>query len=361
MNQGRFAARPKRVVVKVGTSSITNLHGEPERTRMRRLAKQVAALHTSGQETVLVSSGAIAAGLGPLRFEARPSDMPSLQAAAAVGQGRLMDLWSSLFEPLGIHVAQILLTQYDIVQRKHYLNARNTMNKLLALGCLPIVNENDSVATEEIRYGDNDRLAALVANIVSADLLVMLSDVEGLHASDPRRGPSELIPVVDAITPEIVRAAKGSSSLGSGGMTSKLEAARIATASGVDVVIASADRPKVLTDVVDGSEVGTHFPARKDRLKSRKLWIAFAPSSRGQLFVDAGAVRALIDGNKSLLSAGISKVEGSFDAGDAVEVVGPDGVIIAKGLVSFGSQELDAVAGGRALREVIHRDQLVVL
>ncbi|MCA1840589.1 MAG: glutamate 5-kinase [Actinobacteria bacterium] len=292
--RARFGRPIKRVVVKVGTTSITKLNGDPDRSRMQTIASQLGAQVQAGVDVVLVSSGAIAAGMSPLGFDKRPTDMPSLQAAAAVGQRRLMDLWATFIEPSGPLVSQILLTRFDIVQRKHYLNARNTMQKLLELGCIPIVNENDSVATEEIRYGDNDLLAALVANIVSADLLIVLSDVDGLYASHLAGEKPEVIERVDRIDESTMTLAKGSSGLGSGGMASKLEAARIATRSGVAVVIAPSRQADVIGDLVEGKGIGTYFPASSKRIPARKLWIAYAPEARGKIFVDNGAVDALV-------------------------------------------------------------------
>jgi glutamate 5-kinase len=348
-------------VVKIGTTTITGARGEPDRRRVRRITDQVAEVARRGASVVLVSSGAIAAGMRPLGLERRPSDMATLQAAAAVGQRRLMDLYADLLGAHGIPVGQVLLTQYDIVVRSHYVNARNTLERLLALGAIPVVNENDTVAVEEIRYGDNDRLAALVANIVRADLLVMLSDVEGLFTGNPKKPGAELIGRVDSITEELVRSARGGSALGSGGMASKLEAARIATASGVGAVIASGARPRVLADVCAGAEVGTYFPPSRSRTPARKLWIAWAQTARGRIVVDAGAQRALMSDGRSLLAAGVKSVEGKFKEGEAVEVVGPGGEPFAKGLAGVDSEALTEMAGKRYGREVIHRDQLVLL
>lgn len=356
---GRKAVR--RMVVKLGTSSITGTDGAPDRAKIKKVTDQIAELEAQGVDTVIVSSGAIAAGLEELSLKNRPSDMPTLQAAAAVGQRRLMDLYAELLGSRGVKVGQVLLTQLDIVQRRHYLNARHTLDRLLELNCVPVVNENDTVGTEEIRYGDNDRLAALVANIVRADLLVMLSDVDGLFDADPARGGARILEVVEEITPQVMRLAKGMSSLGSGGMASKLEAARMATMSGVGVVIASAARSSVLLDICQGKAAGTYFPAHPSRIQSRKLWIAWAPAARGRIEVDEGAVSALVRGKKSLLAAGVTGVKGSFASGDAVEVAAPDGRIVAKGLVGYDSDVLEEIAGRRADREVIHRDQMVVL
>jgi glutamate 5-kinase len=376
----RFAA-PRRMVVKLGTSSITSPPGIPDRAKIQRIADQLATLRRRGVDIVLVSSGAIAAGMSALGFERRPTDMPTLQATAAVGQRRLMDLWAAALESpvtasgsvsgsgsgsageaAPIVVAQVLLTQYDIVMRNSYVNARNTLDRLLELGVIPIVNENDTVAVEEIRFGENDRIAALVANIVQADLMVLLSDVEGVYTDHPSTPGAELLSIVEEVTPDIVAlAARRRSALGSGGMASKLEAARIASLSGVGAVIASGDRPDGLLDVWSGAEVGTYFPARKPRQSARKLWIAWAPAAQGRIVVDEGASRAVSQGNKSLLAAGVQAVEGSFKAGDAVDVVGPEGKLVAKGLVSFDSTLLAGIIGSKGGREVIHRDQLVVL
>ncbi|MDQ4149669.1 MAG: glutamate 5-kinase [Actinomycetota bacterium] len=353
--------KPRRLVVKIGTTSLTGPDGKPDRDRIKQITDQVAALKDRGVRSVIVSSGAIAAGMQALALKGRPTDMPTLQAAAAVGQRRLMDLYASLLEPYGLAVGQILLTQDDIVQRRHYLNARHTIERLLELGCVPIVNENDTVATQEIRYGDNDRLAALVANLVGADHLVMLSDVEGLFTSHPREEGAELIGMVDEITPELFKSATRTSPLGSGGMASKLEAARMATFSGVAVVIASASRPNVLVDLCEGKRAGTYFRPRPSRLQAKKLWIAWAPQSRGRIVVDDGAARAITDGKKSLLAAGVNTVEGSFRAGDAVDVLRSDRQVVAKGLVSFDSELLAQIAGTSGNREVIHRDQLVLM
>ncbi|MGH2718201.1 MAG: glutamate 5-kinase [Actinomycetota bacterium] len=362
--QPRFD-RPKRVVVKLGTSAITSPSGVPDPARIQRIADQLAELRQEGVGIVLVSSGAIAAGLAELGIERRPTDMPTLQAVAAVGQRRLMDLWADALDATGSPgpiAAQILLTQYDIVSRTSYVNARNTLERLLELGAVPVVNENDTVAVEEIRFGENDRIAALVANIIAADLLVLLSDVEGVYTDHPSSPGATLLPTIEEVTAEVVAlAGRRRSALGSGGMASKIEAARIASLSGVAAVIAAGDRPRVLHDACAGAVVGTYFPARKPRQSARKLWIAWAPAARGRLIVDEGASHAVAQGNKSLLAAGVCGVEGTFSAGDAVDVVGPAGAVVAKGLVAFDSTLLAEIIGSKGGREVIHRDQLVVL
>jgi len=356
----------KRVVVKVGTTTLTRANGRLDPRRIDRLVDELCELLESGREIVCVTSGAIAAGLGPLGLAGRPKDMPTLQAAAAVGQSHLMDAYASAFEGRGRVCGQVLLTRSDFVHRQQYVNALNTFRRLLALGAVPVVNENDTVATDEIRFGENDLLAALVANLVRADVLVMLSDVDGLH--EGRGGP--VISEVEAITPEIERMAGGSSSaLGSGGMRSKLDAVRIATASGVPAVIA-ASRRGALTRVLQGADVGTMFHPSPSKLTSRKAWIGYATSPKGSVVVDAGAREAISVRNRSLLAAGVRRVEGSFVPGDAVDIVDEDGRAFARGLVGFTSEELGRIAGldsarmakivGDA-REVVHRDELVVL
>lgn len=358
--------KARRVVVKVGTSSLTRDDGRLEPKHVEGLVEELCALLESGREIVCVTSGAIAAGLGPLGLEKRPKDMPTLQAAAAVGQSHLMDAYATAFESRGRACGQVLVTRSDFLHRQQYVNAQNTFQRLLALGAVPVVNENDTVSTDEIKFGENDLLAALVANLVKADVLVMLSDVDGLH--DGRDGP--VIGEVDDITPAIEALAGGSaSSLGSGGMRSKLDAARIASASGVPVVIAGFG-PGALKRVLDGEAVGTLFHAHPSRLTSRKAWIGYATTPRGRVVVDDGARAAVVERNRSLLAAGVKSVEGSFQPGDAVEIVDENGRAIARGLVGFSSDELQRIVGmdsagvskevGDA-REVVHRDELVVL
>lgn len=351
-----------RLVVKVGTSSLTSSDGEPDLAGFRRLVSQVADAHDRGVGVCIVSSGAIACGLRPLGFKRRPSDMAGLQAAAAVGQRRLMDIYASLLAKRGITAGQVLLTRFDMVHRRQYVNARNTLERLLTLHAIPIVNENDTVATDEIRYGDNDLLAALVANLVRADLLLMLSDVDGVYSLNPKKKGAQLIDQVDEITPDLMRrAARGRSSLGSGGMVSKLEAARMATLSGVGAVVASGSRKGVIELILGGEKTGTYFPPRRKRPQARKLWIAWAPAATGRIVVDQGATRALSEGNRSLLAAGVKGVEGSFGAGDVVEVVDPGGAVFAKGIVRFPSEAVADSAGRKGGGEVIHRDHLVML
>ena len=361
--------RPRdRVVVKIGTTSLVGADGEPDDERLGVFAQTVAEVMSAGFEVIVVSSGAIAAGLGPLDLSTRPADIPSLQAAAAVGQGRLLRRYARAFDALGLVSAQVLLTRYDFMHRQQYLNARNTLDRLLTFGVVPIVNENDTVAVDEISFGDNDRLAALVANLTHAKLLVLLTNAKGVHSADPRQNPdAPLLDEVEIITPELERAAAGGrgSDLSSGGMASKLTAAWVATFSGVGVIVADATEPNVIRKAVSGERVGTYFHPRRQRGSARRLWIAFAQPPRGTVVVDDGARKAVVQGKRSLLPVGVTEVSGGFEAGDTVDVAGHDGTVFARGLVRYGAREL-AEARGRSTaelagREVIHRDQLVVL
>ncbi|MGH2784179.1 MAG: glutamate 5-kinase [Actinomycetota bacterium] len=360
----RDLGKVKTLVVKVGSSSLTAAGGGLDDAQVQRLASELGRARRKGISCVLVSSGAIAAGLDPLGLKRKPGDIPTLQAAASVGQGVLMHSYQRAFARRKMKVGQVLLTQDDFIRRKGYLNARAALTRLLALGVVPIVNENDTVAVEEIRFGDNDRLAALVANLVHADLLVILSDVEGIHASDPSRGGTEVIAEIEDLAALPVQRPTAGSHVGSGGIVSKIEAAKIATASGVGVVVANARRENVLSHILAGKPVGTYVPTRALRGKSKKLWIAFAQTPRGSIVVDDGAKRALVEGGKSLLPAGVTGHRGRFAAGDAVEVEASNGVVFAKGLVNYGSDEIDGVRG-RSIRdggrEIIHRDSLVIL
>lgn len=361
----------ERLVIKVGTTSLLDADGELDEDALATLCVQIARLRSAGVQPVLVSSGAIAAGLGPLGFDRRPADIPSLQAAAAVGQGRLLRTYTRLLGSHRLTAAQLLLTRYDFMHRQQYLNARNTLERLLALNVVPIVNENDTVAVDEIRFGDNDRLAALVANLAEARLLALLTDAPGVYSSDPRRDPgASLLDEVERITPELERAAGGrGSDLSAGGMSSKLAAAWVATFSGVSVVVARTSEERVLERIANAESLGTFFHARAKRAGARRLWIAFAQPPRGSVVVDEGARHAIVDAKRSLLPAGVIDVRGSFETGDVVDVLcdrtGREERIVARGLVRYGSSELEAARGRPtaefAGREVIHRDQLVVL
>ncbi len=358
------------VVVKVGTSSITRPSGELDDAALDKLCADLAGARAAGHQPVLVCSGAIAAGLPVLGLERRPADIGTLQAVAAVGQPHLMARLSSRLTPLGVVPGQVLLTPLDFVHRSQYLHARQTLRRLLTMRVLPVVNENDTVADDEIRYGDNDRIAALLANMVRADVLVMLTDTAGLFTADPRLDTAaSLIEEIVEVDHALENVAGGAGTdRGSGGMASKLAAAKIASWSGVRAVIAGADEPDVVLRALDGRPVGTVVHPRATRLSSRKLWIAFARGSAGRVVVDDGARRALRDAGRSLLAAGVRSVEGRFAPEDAVEVVGPDGRPFAKGLVRYDASTLRGIAGMRSTQlpegspaEVIHRDDLVML
>jgi glutamate 5-kinase len=357
-------------VVKIGTSSIARESGELDDDALTKLAGDLATARRAGHEVVLVMSGAIAAGMPALGLHRRPTDIGTLQAIAAVGQPRLLERMNALLGSLGIVAGQVLLTPYDFAHRSQYLHARATLLRLRELGVLPIVNENDTVADDEIRYGDNDRLAALVSHLVHADTLLLLTDTGGVFTADPRRdADASLIEEIVEVDDALEQAVGGAGTeRGSGGMASKLAAAKIAAWSGVRAVIASASVPNVIAEALSGKAVGTAFAPRATRLSSRKLWIAFAQGSEGRVTVDAGARRALVEGGKSLLAAGVRAVEGAFDVDAPVEVIGDDGRAFAKGLCRYGASQLRAVAGKRtddlpsgSPREVVHRDDLVVL
>jgi len=354
-------------VVKVGSSSVNA-------DTVDRLCGDIAAARADGHTVVVVTSGAIAAGwaaLHPGGERQRPADPAVLQAVSAVGQHRLMRLWQDGLDPHGLLAGQVLLAPLDFVHRTQYLHARGTLEHLVDMGVVPVVNENDAVADEEIRFGDNDRLAALVSHLVSAELLLLLTDAPGLLTADPRLvSEASLIEEVVEIDHQVEQLAGGpGSDVGSGGMASKLAAAKIATWSGVETVIADAGRAGVVAAAVGGeSGVGTVFRARPHRLSARKLWIAFALGASGRLFVDEGAQRALAEGGRSLLSAGVTSLEGDFNPEDAVEIVGPDGKVFAKGLVRLHSAQSALWLGKRTNQlpddmapVAVHCDDLVLV
>lgn len=370
VHRAEVMAAAHRVVVKVGSSSIASVTGGLDVDRLEALVDTVATARRRGVEVVLVSSGAIAAGLAPLSLPRRPRDLATQQAAASVGQGLLLARYTEAFARYGITVGQVLLTVDDVTRRTHYRNAYRTFARLLDMGVLPVVNENDTVATHEIRFGDNDRLAALVAQLVHADALVLLSDVGGLYDTDPRRPGAHLLTEVSSAgdIADVDSRRRGSGGVGSGGMATKIEAAEIASESGVGVVLARADDAAA---ALAGEPVGTWFRPRRRRRSTRLLWLEHATESRGRLHLDAGAVRALVDRRTSLLPAGITGSEGSFMAGDPVDLVADDGQAIGRGLVNYSADELPALLGRstRELaaelgpeyeREVVHADDLVV-
>lgn len=372
-----------RIVVKIGTSSLTDSRGVIDRAMITGLCSQIAGLRSEGHEVILVTSAAVAAGVSALGLSERPSDVQTLQALAAVGQSRLMEVYNASFAEHSIVAAQVLLVPHDFVDRSQYLHARNTIERLVELGCVPIVNENDAIANDEIRFGDNDHIAALVSHLMKADLLVLLTDTEGLFTQDPRVDPSaELVREVFEGDPLLSVSAGGSgTNRGSGGMSSKLSAARIASWSGVRTVIARAGVESVLARIVaqvlvaesaegriSGDSVGTTFHGSTRRLSSRQLWVAFASEVCGRVAVDDGARSALARGSGSLLPAGVTAVEGEFDAGETVEIVDSSGTVIARGSSLMDSSQVRSAAGRRTsdLDEgvpsvVVHRDSLVLL
>lgn len=359
----------RRFVVKVGSSSLTS-NGSLDLDRMQALVVVLADLRDRGCEVVLVSSGAIAAGLEPLGLRTRPRDLPTQQAAASVGQGLLIERYAEFFAARGITVAQVLVTVDDVTRRQQYRNVHRTTERLLELGALPIVNENDTVATAEIRFGDNDRLAALVAHLVHADALVLLSDVPGLYTAHPQTPGAERIPRIDDWSVvESVDISRRGSAVGTGGMHTKLDAARIAVDAGIGVVLTHADDARA---ALAGEDTGTYFPPLGRRRPTRLLWLAHISDAAGDLIVDAGAVHALTERGASLLPAGITSTRGQFRAGDPVNICAPDGRVIARGLVNYDAarmpdiigrrtSELAATLGAGTDREVVHRDAMAVL
>ena len=363
----RAAAAAEPIVVKVGSSSLAPDGKGLDTDSIRRMGDQVEELWRSGHPTVLVTSGAVAAGIVELNLPARPQDVPGLQAAAAVGQGRLMEQYASEFSRRGRSVGQVLLTRDVLANRSQYLHARETLNRLLVMDVVPIVNENDTVVVDELRMGDNDRLAAIVAHMLDAGMLVILSDTEGLYAEDPRfADDAELLTAVehtDAVLDEL-RQRTEAGEMGSGGVATKVAAARMAAWSGIPTVVASATTTGAAVRAVAGEAVGTWVEPQQARLPARKLWIAFGLPSLGRLIIDDGAVRALTEGGGSLLAVGVVGVDGRFAAGSAVEVTDEQGALVGKGVVRSDATAIaetigqhSSVAGG----EAIHRDDLVVL
>lgn len=363
---------PVVMIVKIGTSSVTDQLGHVRREAIQRLCDQVAEVRSVGRAVVIVTSGAIGAGLPAIGFDTeRPRDSRTLQAASAVGQTRLMVLYEEALAAHGLVAGQILMAPLDFFHRSQYLHARGTLERLLELGVVPVVNENDALADDAIRFGDNDRIAALVAHLVAAERLVLLTDTPGLFTADPRQDPdARLITEVTSITDELAALAGGAGTdRGSGGMASKVDAARIAAFSGVTTVIAAADHPDVLRAAIDErADVGTIVRPQLRRLTARKLWIAFATPPSGVITVDPGARRALEREGRSLLAVGVRGLDGAFERGDSVEVCDTDGVAFARGLAAVSSTELRGIIGIRSAEhpagtpdEVIHRDELVVL
>jgi glutamate 5-kinase len=357
-------ASARRTVVKVGSSSLTS-RGRLDPQRLDAIVDSIARRVANGQQVVLVSSGAIAAGIGPLGLPTRPRDLATQQAAASVGQLLLAERYAAAFGRHGLQVGQVLLTADDLHRRGHYRNADRTLERLLALGVIPIVNENDTVATHEIRFGDNDRLAALVAHLVGADALVLLTDVDGLYTGRPGRPGARFIPEVTSMAELAgVDISRAGSHVGSGGMTTKIDAAAIATSEGIPVVLAASTR---IEEALRG-DTGTLFHPAGERSASRLFWLRHATTPRGRLVLDAGAVAAVVERRKSLLPAGVTGVSGEFYSGEPVDLVDPDGVPVARGLVGYDATDLPPLLGHKTSelpaefrRELVHRDDLVVL
>lgn len=365
----------KRIVIKVGTSTITYANGKRNFSQIDRLAREISDLQNQGKEMILVTSGAVAVGVDRMSLPCKPATIPGKQAAAAVGQGVLMHTYEKFFADYGQVVAQVLITKTEAIDRHRYTNSRNTFMELMRQHVIPIVNENDVVALDELKIGDNDNMSALVAGIVDADLVIILSDVDGLYTANPQTHPeAELVPTVLEITPAVEASAGGvGSARGTGGMATKIQAAKAATSSGIQLVIASGTEKNAITRILQGEVLGTLFVSRENRLQFRKRWLAFGAQIQGSLVVDEGCARAIHKaGGCSILPAGIFAVEGEFLAGSTVRVIDKDAHELARGLVHYSSAELAQIKGCKSAEiadilghknfdEVIHRDDLVIL
>lgn len=374
VNRADILGQIRRVVVKVGSAVLTSGRRGLDEQRIQSMCDDLSRVMDKGYEVVLVSSGAIAAGTGKIGLRGKPKSIPEKQAAAAVGQARLMWMYEKCFDKTGRRVAQILLTRQDLAERRRFLNARNTLFTLIGWGIIPIINENDTVVTEEIQFGDNDCLSALVTNLVQAELLVILTDTDGLFDKDPKAHPeAKHIAVVHDVDERIFSMVElTTSEVGTGGMISKLQASRTASVYGVPTVITSGGRERVLERVLEGEELGTLVLPKENRINSWKHWIAYSRTVCGALVVDQGARKALVERGKSLLPSGLKEVRGNFGAGDSVSCVGENGVEFARGLVNYSSEELrriqgcksseiEAILGYKYFDEVIHRDDLVII
>jgi len=366
--------KARRIVVKVGSSILASVEKGLHHEVFSHLAKEISELKRQGYEIVLVSSGAIAAGMEKLGYKTRPQSITQKQATAAVGQSRLMNIYESYFSRHQQMVAQILLTHDDLSHRRRFLNARNTLLTLLELGIIPIINENDTVVVDEIKVGDNDNLSALVTNLIEADLLIILTNIDGLCDGDPRLNPNaRCIPLVEDIDVDIGKIVAGTkSAMSVGGMVSKIQAAKKASRFGIPTIIASGTRKEVIHQILRGKEIGTLILPQATTLSSRKHWIAFNLNPKGDIIVDDGAKKAIVQRGKSLLPSGVVKVRGEFDRGDSVSCLGPRGKEFARGLVNYSASELERIKGLKTEQiekvlgykysdEVIHRDDLVVL
>lgn len=365
--------RVRRVVIKIGSTVVASRKAGVNQGRIRALSDEFAWLRARGVEVIVVTSGAVAAGMGRLGLSEKPKTIELKQAAASVGQSALIRMYEKNLARHGISVGQMLLTGADLTDRRRFLNARNTLNKLIELGVIPVINENDTVSVEELKFSDNDNLAAQVSNLAGADTLVILSDVDGLFDKDPANKDARLIPEVSSVTSEVEKMAGGSCSvLGTGGMSSKLSAAKKAAAAGAACFIINGKRPQNIRDLFEGLAVGTLIMPDEESLSSKKHWIAFTTRGNGKIIVDDGAARAILAKGKSLLPSGIRAIEGRFKAGDAVDVCREDGSPIARGLIHYGREEMEKIKGKKSTDiestlgykycdEVIHRDDLVVI
>jgi len=373
-NRKKYVKNIKKMVIKIGSTSLTSKTGGLDKVNMRRFVNEVSSLVKRGMEVVVVTSGAIAAGLKNLNIKKKPGDMALLQVAASVGQVELMRMYSSLFSKNSLKIGQILLTHEDTTGREQYLNIKNTIKNLIGLKIVPVINENDSVAVDEIKFGDNDKLAALVAILAESDILIILTDIDGMYNKNPRiYNNAKLISYIDKINEDIEKAAEGvSSAYGIGGMKSKIKAAKICSFSGIKTIIANSRKKNILDKIIAGEDVGTFFaPQTVKKVKSIKKWIAFGKKTKGGIVIDRGAEEAVLNKGKSILAVGVVKVNGKFNKGDTLKIFSLDSKLIAKGISNFSSEDIEKIKGKNREKilsefdalmcsEVIHRDCLVV-
>ncbi|MFN3531756.1 MAG: glutamate 5-kinase [Candidatus Brocadia sp.] len=373
--RSQILSKVRKIVVKIGTGVLTTEDGYVDKEQVQRLAEQVVELKKMGYDVVVVSSGAIGSGMGELGIEKRPGTLPELQAVAAIGQSKLISTYDECFKLHGYHAAQILLTREDFEDRQRYLNTCNTIHTLFQLNAIPVVNENDTISVDEIKFGDNDALSALVTNLLNAELLIILSSVDGLYDKYPTgKSKATVIPVVKNVSDEIRQLAFDlKTKRGVGGMQTKLEAASIVTNAGEAVIIANGRTNGILKKIVQGEDVGTLFLPKEEKLASRKRWIGYTIKPKGKIYIDDGAMHALRDKGKSLLASGIVSVEGTFNKGDIISIcVKGNGAVIARGLTNYSSEEIEKikgcstshiakVLGYKLYDEVIHRDNMVIL
>jgi len=370
----KYLKNIKRIVMKIGSSSLTSKAGGLDKVSMKKFVNETSSLVRRGIEVIIVTSGAIAAGLESLNIKKKPEDITMLQAAASIGQVELMSFYSNLFLTNNLKIGQILLTHEDTTRREQYLNIKNTIKNLIGLNIIPVINENDSVAVDEIKFGDNDQLAALVAILAEADTLIILTDIDGVYDKDPRiYNKAKLLSYIGKINEDIERVAGGiGSTYGIGGMESKIKAAKICSFSGIKTIIANSGRKNILNEIIAGDDVGTFFaPQTLKKVKSIKKWIAFGKKTKGVIVIDRGAEEAVLDKGKSILAVGVVKVDGKFNKGDTLQVFSLDSKLIAKGISNFSSEDIEKIKGKNKRKilsefdasmcgEVIHRDCLVV-